>query len=252
MFDPLLLVLFPVVFVAGVIDSIAGGGGLLTVPAYLLAGLPPTLTLGTNKCVSTIGTLVSTGKYIWHGRIIWPVAIVGIPCTLLGSMLGAHLVALLDQEVVQQVILVALPIAAILVLLPRPKEHREAPITWRTPRLWIAMPLIGLAMGFYDGIFGPGTGSLLILAFYGIGKLSLLHSAATGRLFNLVSNLGALVAFLLHGQVWLALALPLAVASIAGHYCGSHLAITRGPRIVRPMLAVACTLLFAYLLWEYV
>ena len=183
--------------------------------------------------------------------MIWPVVWVGVPCALVGAALGAHCVALLDSETVRRVILVALPTAAVLVLLPKPRGHVEAPMTWRSLRLWIAVPLIGATIGFYDGIFGPGTGSFLILAFYGIGRLSFLHSAAVGRLFNLVSNFGALVTFIMHGKVLFALVPPLALASIVGHYCGSHLAIKRGDRMIRGMLMVSCTLLFAYLLWEH-
>lgn len=250
MLDPLLPWLVPVVFLAGLIDAIAGGGGLLTVPAYLIAGLPPTQLLGTNKFVSTIGTLVSTTQYIRHGLMIWPVAIVGIPCALLGSALGAHWVAGLDQDIVRQIILIALPIAAVLTLLPKPQGHDDLEYHWRSPRLWIMIPFIGLTLGWYDGLFGPGTGSLLILALYGLGHLNFLHAAATGRLFNLMSNAGALLAFLYHGQVLFRLALPLALASMAGHYCGSHLAIRRGARLVRTMLVVTCSLLLGYLLWQ--
>ena len=250
MFDFSLLYLAPVVFIAGFIDSIAGGGGLLTLPSYLIAGVPPALALGTNKFVSTAGTIVSTGKYIFHKRMLWPVVWVGLPCSLFGSVLGAHAVALLKPEIIRTVILVALPVAAALTLMPKPKGHKEIVIHWRSPRLWAAVPLISLTLGWYDCFFGPGTGTLLMLALYGIGHLSFLHSAATARFFNLVSNAGALVTFLFYEKVVFSLALPLSLASIAGHYCGSHLAIKKGAGLVRGMLMASCTILFAYLLWE--
>lgn len=246
----ILLFLMPTVFIAGFIDAIAGGGGLITVPAYMIAGLPPALLLGTNKCVSTMGTIVSAGRYIHSGRILWPVAIVGIPCALLGSALGAHTVALLDASIVRKIILIALPIAAALTLAPKPHGHIADDIDWKSLRLWVLIPIISLALGWYDGFFGPGTGSLLILAMYGIAGMSLIHSAAVGRVFNLVSNVGALVTFMWYGQVWYKLALPLGVASIAGHWCGSHLALKRGQGVVRGMLAFTCALLFAYLIWQ--
>ncbi|MDP2600204.1 MAG: TSUP family transporter [Deltaproteobacteria bacterium] len=250
MLDPSLLYLAPVVFIAGFIDAIAGGGGLLTLPSYLIAGVPPVFALGTNKFVSTAGTIVSTGKYIFHKRMLWPVVWVGLPCSLIGSVLGAHTVALLKPEIIRTVILVALPVAAALTLMPKPKGHKEEILHWRSPRLWVAVPLISLALGWYDGFFGPGTGTLLMLALYGIGQLSFLHSAATARFFNLVSNAGALVTFLFYKKVVFSLALPLSLASIAGHYIGSHLAIKKGAGLVRGMLMASCTILFAYLLWE--
>lgn len=248
--DPSLFLLAPVVFIAGFIDSIAGGGGLLTVPAYLIVGIPPILTLGTNKFVSAAGTLVSTGKYIAHGRMLWPVAIVGVAFNLIGSVIGAHWIAQCDQELVRRIILVALPVAAVLVLIPKPRHHHEAVLGWRSWRLWVLVPPIAGALGWYDGVFGPGAGSLLLLALYGIAELSFLHAAATARWFNLVSNLGSLATFLFHHQVIFSLALPLSLFGIAGHWCGSHIAIKRGDGIVRTMLLISCTLLFGYLLWN--
>jgi uncharacterized protein len=248
--DPALLYLFPAVFVAGFIDAIAGGGGLITVPAYLLAGVPPIFTLGTNKFVSTTGTIVSSARYIFHKKIIWPVAIVGIPCALVGASLGAHSVAQLDQDLVRRVILICLPIAAALTLIPRRRTCTPEPLHWQSRRLWIVIPLIGLAIGWYDGFFGPGTGSLLIIALHGFAHLSLLHAAAVGRLFNLASNAAALVTFIIHGKVLYAIGLPLVVAGMGGHYLGSHMAIRKGDAIVRPVLIVAITLLFGYLIWQ--
>lgn len=251
MYADALLWLIPVVFLAGYIDSIAGGGGLLTVPAYLAAGIPAQFTLGTNKMVSSLGTIVSTLKYIRGGLMLWPVVIVGIPCSLLGSSLGAHWVANLPEATVRSVILFTLPIAAALTLLPKPKAAQRPEYSWHSLQLWTLIPLITFAIGWYDGMFGPGTGSLLILALFGIAKLPLLRCAAVGRLFNLTSNVAAMVTFILHGHVLYHLVIPLAAAGMAGHYLGSKRAIAKGDAVVRPMLLFACALLFAYLLWQH-
>lgn len=239
-----------VVFIAGFIDSIAGGGGLLTVPAYLLVGIPPVTTLGTNKCVSSIGTAVAAAHFI-HGRLVlWRVVIIGVLFTLIGANIGAHHVITIDPSTVRTIILVLLPIAALLTLAPKPHSHAEVKMDWHSKRLWIVVPLIALALGWYDGVFGPGTGSLLTLAFFGLGGFSLLHAAATARCLNLISNIGAAVMFLIHGHVDLHLIPPLAIAGIAGNFLGSHLALKRGDGVVRLMLAFTSLLLFVSLLWQ--
>ncbi len=251
MINPLVWPLIPVIFGAGFIDSIAGGGGLLTVPAYLLAGLPPLITLGTNKCVSTMGTLASVTKYMIGRRMLWPVVIVGIPCSLIGSLFGAHTVSLFTPTAARKIILLALPIAAVITLLPRPTERAHSTVlTWTSPRLWLFIPPIGLLIGWYDGFFGPGTGSLLILALYGLARIPLVNSAAIGRVFNLASNLGAMATFILHGKVLFSLVLPLGISAMLGNYLGSHLALRQGDGLVRGMLMVTCSLLFAYLAWQ--
>lgn len=259
----LIAILAPVVLIAGFIDSIAGGGGLLTVPAYLIAGLPPTIVLGTNKVVSSMGTSISVMNYIRNRQVLWPVVIIGIPCAFLGSTIGAHTVVGLTQDIVRQVILVVLPIAALLTLIPKRKSDPRLPgdgmkgpgddnhAGWRSPRLWITVPLIGLSVGWYDGFFGPGTGSFMLLGFYGLTRLTFLQGTAASRLLNFTSNLAAAITFLWHGKVLFALVVPLGLASMAGHYLGSHLAIRHGERFIRVVLAVAVSLLFFYLIWEH-
>lgn len=245
-----LLYLFPVVFAAGFMDAIAGGGGLLTIPAYLFAGIPPAFALGTNKFVMTSGITVSVARYILDRRVVWPVALVGIPCSLIGAAYGAHTVATLSQDYVRSAILIFLPLAALLTLF-RPRTETAPPqLHWRSARLWILIPLLSVAIGWYDGFFGPGTGSLLMIALHGLAGLSLLQSAAVSRILNLTSNASALVAFVVYQKVIYALALPLAVASIAGYYCGSHYAIRNGERLIRPMLLLAIALLMIFVAWE--
>lgn len=244
-----LLYLAPIIFVAGFMDAIAGGGGLITVPAYLFAGVPPVLTLGTNKFVMTTGTIVSVTRYILHGRVLWPVALVGIPCSLLGASLGASTVVHLPPAYVRSIILLLLPAAAFFTL-ARPRTESPPLLHWRSHRLWMIIPALSLALGWYDGFFGPGTGSLLMLALHGLAGLSLLQSAKVSRVLNLASNIAALVVFVAHRQVLYTLAFPLALVSVAGYYCGSHFALHSGERFIRAILMTAIALLLAFIAWE--
>lgn len=241
--DPAIWWLAPLVFAATFMDAIAGGGGLITVPSIMLTGLPPAIVLGTNKLLSTAGTVFSAGHFLRHGHVQWPAVIVGVPCALLGSMFGAQCIMWLDASIARTVLLVGLPIAAVLVLLPKPKTPATVELTWHSRRLWWGIPLIAGGIGWYDGFFGPGTGTLMMLALHGVVGLNLLQSAGIARTLNLLSNIGGLATFMWHGTVNYNLALPLALVSIAGHTCGARVAVRRGVGVIRGVLVVASALL---------
>lgn len=240
--------LFPTVFLAGFVDSIAGGGGLITMPAYLIAGFPAQALLGTNKFISCVGTAASTARYIHSRRMHWPSVWLGLPCTCLGAMLGAHTAARFDPAQIKRIVLVMLPIAAALVLVPR-RQHTEivAPPPLSSWRWRVGLPLVASALGWYDGVFGPGAGTLIVLGLHGIVRLPFLQSAAVARMLNFFTNAAALITFAWYGQVWYAVGIPLALAGIAGHGVGSHIALQRGTGFIRGMLALACALLVIYL-----
>lgn len=244
-----LLPLAAAVFVAGVIDSIAGGGGLITVPAYLLAGLPPHLALGTNKLVSSVGTATAVFNYARRGRISPRVVAAGLLFSLGGSALGTRLVLQLDAAVVGRVIVALMPLALAAVLLPRRTVRRGADLTRR--ELLTRTPPICLGVGFYDGFFGPGTGSFLALGLHAGLRLDLVEATGNAKAFNLLSNLGALVTFALGGQVLLAVGLPLMAVNIAGNYLGSRLALWRGAGFIRVFLAVVLAAVFVVLAGRY-
>ncbi len=239
-----------IIFIAGFIDSIAGGGGLITVPAYLLFGLSPLPALGTNKVVSSMGTSFAVFVYHRSRRIPWRLTAIALPFTLCGAWLGARTVQFCDPHLVRMIIILGVPLAAVATLLPRRQSVSNTAHTLSTSQRCLLLPLIAGGLGWYDGFFGPGTGSLLILALHGLLRLSLLQSAAMGRAMNLASNIAAAASFLVGGFVVGQLVLPLTAAAIAGNYCGSHLAIQRGDRLVRVMLAGSCGLLVVALLWQ--
>lgn len=187
-------------FVAGLIDSIAGGGGLITTPALLAAGLPPALALGTNKLQSTLGTSASVIRYGAGRHIIWKVAIAGIPAALIGSAVGALVATWVSPIFLGRAIILCLPPAfAFLVFshrIVRSVSHQNM------SQAEFAVVTVGVCtlVGFYDGMIGPGTGTIFIIALTLVCRLSLLESSATAKVFNLASNIGGLIAFSWGGE----------------------------------------------------
>ena len=229
------------VFLAAFVDGIAGGGGIISVPAYLLAGLPTHLALGTNKLSSGIGTAVSTLRYIRGGYVNWKLGVPSILLALTGAHLGTRLQLALDERYLKWLLLIVLPVVALVVLRQRELPEEPGDID---PKKQTAIVLAGsLLIGAYDGFYGPGAGTFMLLTFCRLGKLDLRTAAGNMKLVNLSSNVGALVTSLMSGKVFLALGLIGAVSSMLGHYLGSGLAIKNGTRIVRPIILLVLVLL---------
>lgn len=238
------------VFLAGLMDGIAGGGGLISVPAYFLAGLPAHLTLGTNKFSSCIGTAVSAGRFIRGGYVKWKLAIPSVVLAIVGAHFGTRLQLTVDERYLKWVLLFVLPVVALVVL--RQRQFPEEPGQIE-PKKQAAIVLgASLIIGTYDGFYGPGTGTFLLLVFCHLGKMDVRTAAGNVKVVNLASNASALVTSLLSGKVFLALGLIAAAASIAGHYLGSGLAIKDGSKIVRPMVLVVLGILAVKVIWELV
>ena len=238
---PMVLIVVVGVFLASFMDGVAGGGGIISVPTYFLAGLPSHLALGTNKLSSCIGTAVSTGRFIRGGYVNWKLGVPSIALALFGASLGTRLQLMVDERVLQILLLAVLPVVALVVLQQRTLPEEAGDIA---PGRQAAIVLsASLIVGAYDGFYGPGTGTFLILIFCTLGKLDLRTASGNVKLVNLSSNLGALATSLLNGKVFLALGLIGAVASVAGHWLGSGLAIKDGSKIVKPAILVVLILL---------
>ena len=229
------------VFLASFLDGIAGGGGIISVPTYFLAGLPAHLALGTNKLSSSIGTAVSTARFIRNGFVDWKLAVPSVILALFGSALGTKLQLSMDERYLKLLLLLGLPVVALVVLRQRklPEERGEI----EPGRQMAIVLLASLIVGAYDGFYGPGTGTFLILIFCGLGKLDVRTASGNVKLVNLAINVGAVFTSLIHGKVFIALGLIGAVFSIAGHFLGSGLAIKDGSRIVRPAILIVLVLL---------
>ena len=229
-------------FAAGVIDAVAGGGGLITVPALLAAGLPPHLALGTNKGQSVFGSGASLLRFSRAGLVDARRAQVAFPGGFAGALCGAALVLLLRPAVLRPIVLLLLIAVALFMafrpslpaMIAQPGEapsHRRWPVAVRHARG--ATLLIALAIGAYDGFFGPGTGTFLIVAFALVLGDGLTRASGEAKVVNFASNLAALAIFASRGVVVWQVALPMAAAQFAGSTLGAHLAVRRGDAFVR-------------------
>lgn len=237
-------------YLAGVLDSIAGGGGLITLPAMLLAGVPPHATLGTGKFASSLGTSVSLANYARNNLVVWRTAPLGIASSLIGSWIGSLCAIYLDPAVLGKVMVMLLPVGMLVTLIPK-KEQTGPHIALEGTAYWLALGIVGFLVGGYDGFFGPGAGSFFILAMHWVLRMGLIEASATSKVFNLASNVGALIPFMWHNEVSYMLGTPMAVASMAGHWSGSKIAIKSGAEVVRKFLFVSLSLLLATLVYQY-
>ena len=231
------------VFLGSFMDAIAGGGGIITVPTYLIAGLPTHLALGTNKLSAGIGTTASTARFIKNGFVDWKLGVPSIVLALVGSHFGTKLQLMIDEKYLQYLLLIVLPVVAIVVL--RQRELPEvAGLMEAAPRMAIVCAA-SLIVGAYDGFYGPGTGTFLLLIFCNWAKMDVRTAGGNVKLVNLASNIGSLFTSLVNGKVFVVLGLIGAVAATAGHYIGSGLAIKNGSKIVKPTVIVVLLLLAA-------
>jgi uncharacterized membrane protein YfcA len=229
-------------FLAGAVDAVGGGGGLIMVPALLAAGLPPHLALGTNKGQSMFGSLAAMVRFARGGLVDGRVARVTFPAAFLGALGGSALVLVLKPEVLRPVVLVLLVAAAVLVTVIRPRSGEASRGAARAAVLPIA-GMIALLVGAYDGFFGPGSGTFYIAGFVGLLGLSMARASADAKVANFASNLAAMLLFAHRGVIVWAIALPLAGGQILGGFLGAHFAVRRGDPLVRAVvLAVVLAL----------
>jgi uncharacterized membrane protein YfcA len=240
-----------VALAAGLIDAIAGGGGLLTVPALLSAGLPSHLALGTNKGQSVFGSFAALVKFARAGMIDPQRARVGFPLGLVGSLGGAALVLAVPPATLRPVVLVLLAAAALFIGLRRGKpEARAAAGAPRRHRGSVTAGLVALVIGAYDGFFGPGTGTFLIVASVALLGDGLAEASAGAKVVNFASNLAAVALFAWRGVLLWQVALPMAAGQLVGGWIGAHLAIRRGDGLVRRVVVGVSLALAAKLAWD--
>ena len=225
-------VVFILIGFSGFIDSIAGGGGLISVPTYMAVGVPVEFILGTNKCVSSTGATFAVGRYIMSKTIFWKTMIYAVIAALIGSAIGARLSIFMSKNLMFLVLLVVIPTIFYL-------QARQSGLASEKPALpqisqIIRVMLIGLVMGGYDGLFGPGTGTFILLAFMAFLHMSAREASANARIVNYASNLSAFFYFLVQGRIFWPIALVAVAGSICGNWLGSGLVLSNADKVVKP------------------
>ena len=236
------------VFTAAFIDSIGGGGGIISVPVYLLAGLPAHYALGTNKMSSCIGTAVSSARYLFGHFVKLRLAVPAVAAALLGASLGTRLQLIADEMYLKYMLLLVLPVVAVVML--RQKKLPEAPGDIAPGKQLAIVTVSALVIGTYDGFYGPGTGTFLLLIFCNLAKMDLRTAQGHVKLINLSSNVGALATSLMAGKVLIPIGLIAAAFSMLGNYIGTSLTIKNGSRVVRPVIFTVLSLLAVKIVLE--
>ena len=241
------------VFLAGFVDSIAGGGGLISLPAYMIAGLPVHTAIATNKMISFMGTSVSSFYYMKKGFMKWRICIPAVFGAIAGSWMGSHLALLISESVLKIAMLIVLPIILFYVLRSNALKGNEENTTDVIDGMLIfKCVIIAVVIGVYDGIYGPGTGTFLMLLFTGFCHMTLNDAAGTTKAINLTTNITALVVFLINGKVLLPLGIAAGVCNMAGNYLGSHSFTSNGHKIVKPVMIVVIVIFFVKVLTELI
>jgi len=238
------------VFLASFMDAIAGGGGIISVPTYLIGlhGLPTYVALGTNKLSAGLGTVFSTARFIKNGYVNWKLAVPSIALALFGSMGGTWLQHHTPDVVLKYLLLFVLPVVAVITLRTRtwPDQPGEISFARQAAIVWAA----SLVIGAYDGYYGPGTGTFLMIIFIRLAKLDTRTAAGNVKVVNLSSNIGSLFTAWRAGYVLFGVGMISAVASVLGHYLGAGLAIKNGSKIVKPTVIIVLILLTAKVVSE--
>ncbi|QDR83090.1 TSUP family transporter [Sporomusa termitida] len=237
-------------FIAAFIDSVVGGGGLVSLPALMFTGLPPSVVLGTNKLASSLCSITSTISFLRSGKIDCRLVVWLFPLSFIGSVLGAYTVRHIPPEFLKPLVVVLLIVVAIYTIL---KKDWGAESTYQglTPQTKSIIALSVLAIGFYDGFFGPGAGSFFIFSFLMLG-FDFVVAAGNAKVMNFASNIAAVITFIYLDSVNFYYGFIMGGAMIAGAIAGSQVAIKSGTAYVRPLFISMTSLLIGKQLWDLV
>ena len=241
------LIVCPLTFLGGFVDAVAGGGGLISLPAYMIAGVPVHNAIATNKLSSGMGTTVSTYRLARLGYIPWQRAALCILMAIIGSSAGANLALMVDAELFKRIMLVIIPLTALYVMRNKKMDEKE-PLSNR--QTVIRSALVALLIGVYDGFYGPGTGTFLILLLTAFAHFRLGEANGVAKSINLTTNLSSLAVYLMNGKVIILLGLFGGLFGIIGNYIGVTFFEKKGAKAVRPLMLTVLVIFFIRILTE--
>ena len=247
---PMYILVCVMVFVAGFVDSVAGGGGLITLPIFMLTGLPVHTAIATNKLSAAMGTSASTLKFAKEGFIPLKLSAICIVFALIGSPIGANIALMVSDEKFKIIMLFILPVIAVYVLKSKNMDVQRK--QYSEVKTAVISACIAFGVGIYDGFYGPGTGTFLLLLLTGLAHLELNKAAGVTKAINLTTNISALVVFVMNGKVYFPLGLIAGVFGIAGNYIGARCFSSKGSGFVKPLIIVVITIFFIKIITEFI
>ena len=242
------LILCPLMFLAGFIDAIAGGGGLISLPAYMIVGLPVHNAIATNKLSSSMGTTVATTKYALRGMIPWKQVPFYVACAFIGSSIGANLALMINEYYFKILMLVIVPLTLVYVLKKKNFDVTKEPFSKRkTILLCMASAFV---VGIYDGFYGPGTGTFLLLLLTAVARIDLRQANGITKCINLTTNIAALVVFVSNSVVIVKMGLSCGCFNILGNYIGATSFTKKDATFVKPVMVTVLAIFIIKLLYE--
>ncbi len=244
------LIVCPLVFLAGFVDAVAGGGGLISLPAYMISGLPVHNAIATNKLSSFMGTSLATYGYARKGYIPWKLSSICVVIALIGSTMGANLALLIDDSIFKLIMLIILPLTGVYVMRSKSLDGTAQAESGSQTRMALISMGAALAIGIYDGFYGPGTGTFLLLILTGLAKMPLQKANGVSKAINLATNAAALIVYLQNGKVLFALGLTAGAFSLVGSWLGVRFFEKGGSKSVKLIIPVVLVLFFIKILSE--
>ena len=237
------LIVCPLLGLAGFVDAIGGGGGLISLPAYIIAGIPMHQAVATNKLSSACGTTLAVLRFLRNGLINMKLAGPSVAAAIVGSALGARISLLIDATILERALYFVLPVTAFIVMNKSLFSDRGGVGVVLNRRTYLTACISAFFIGMYDGMYGPGTGTFLIIAFTVFARMGVSAANAQAKIINLATNVASLAVFLWSGNVIVVLGLAAAVCGMIGGYLGAGLVMQKGAKIVKPIILAVLGLL---------
>lgn len=240
-------------FAAGFVDAVIGGGGLVQLPAvfFYLPEAPVPVVFGTNKFAGFAGTSVAAIKYFLKTNINWPAVLPAIIAALPAAFLGAKTLTLVNKETVKPLVLVMFILVAVYTFIKKDFGLKRERNFTRHQTVFLSL-ITGLIIGFYDGFFGPGTGSFLVFIYVFLFGFDFLTASAGAKIVNAITNISALIFFMRRGEILFSVAIPVAIMNIAGSLLGAGIAIRKGSGFIRVAFLIVVSLFILKMAWEIV